>query len=150
MAALSEGTAFELRKHVETIDFVGSKFKTSEIAVEFAEHCENQSVLFPMAIDSLQSVQKKLSFSTRVVNLFVYKTIELEKETVPSVKTVVFTSPSNVRGYLSSSEWNPENQTAVAIGDSTAYELKNFGIKSVTAFNYSELALADTVLKLTK
>jgi uroporphyrinogen-III synthase len=84
-----------------------------------------------------------------VVNLFVYKTVELEVESLPIADVVVFTSPSNVRGYLSSTKWNSEIQKAVAIGDSTAFELKNHGISSTVSFNYSELALADTVLNLT-
>lgn len=148
MAALSEGTAFELRKHVEKIDFIGSQVKTSEIALEFAAHCENQSVLFPMAIDSLQSIQKSLSFSTKVINLYVYKTVELKVHMVPTAEVVVFTSPSNVRGFLDSCTWNAQKQMAVSIGDSTAYELKNHGIHSTIAFGYSELSLADTVLNL--
>lgn len=146
-AALSEGTAQELKKHVSNIHFVGTKIKTPEIAQEFAVECENKSVLFPMAIDSLQSVQKNLSFSTRVVNLFVYKTLELTKESVPTVDRVVFTSPSNVRGYLNSTAWKPEQQMAVAIGESTSYELKNHGIKNIVANSYSELALSDAVMK---
>lgn len=111
-------------------DFTGSGVDVGLIAKEFAKCVGNETVLLPQAIDSLQSIQKQLSFGNTCSNLFVYKTTVKQEFEIPVADVLVFTSPSNARAYFGRYKLRPD-QNIVAIGSSTRLALREFGVREV-------------------
>lgn len=145
MSAVSADYLAEFGKKA---DFIGEGVEINKIAKEFAHVIKDDTVLFPQAIDSLQTIQKHLSFTNICHNLSVYKTTLRTDFVLPQAELLVFTSPSNVQAYFE--KYRPEkDQKIVAIGSTTLNTLKGFGIKDVAmphAFN--ETALLEVILEL--
>ncbi|MCW3077596.1 MAG: hydroxymethylbilane synthase [Bacteroidetes bacterium] len=125
---MGKSSAEYLLRYGIKADFIGSGIDTSQIGKDFAEVIKNETVLFPQAIDSLQTIQKHLSFNNISSNLYVYKTTLRSDFTLPPVKVLVFTSPSNVAAYFSKYKIFP-GQKVVAMGSSTLRKLTDQGIK---------------------
>ena len=128
-------------------DFVGEGVDVTQIAKDFAEFIKDDTVLFPQAIDSLQTIQKQLSFTNICHNLFVYKTSQRIDFEIPTVDLLVFTSPSNVKAYFEKYKLL-KGQKVVAIGSTTYNQLKNYGIKTIgLPKSFNEMGLLDAILK---
>jgi uroporphyrinogen-III synthase len=112
-------------------DFIGSGVDVTRIARDFATKVQDETVLFPQAIDSLQTVQKHLSFTNSCHNLFVYKTSLRSSFEVTPAALLVFTSPSNVKAYFAQYRYL-SGQKVVAMGSSSVAELKQQGIKTLS------------------
>jgi len=147
LAAMGSGTANVLASLNLNCDFVGSG-SPSEVSRDFSKVLGDDKVLFPRAEASLRSIQKGLAHPDNVFDLVVYSTRELVLKEQPKVDVLVFTSPSNVRAYLSM--FSPTvDQHCLAIGPSTQKELENKGVKKiVVAREPSEQALAEAVMSL--
>lgn len=129
-AVFGKGSARYLRSFDKTADFVGQGNDAGAIAKQFAQLIHNETVLFPMAIDSIQTVQRQLGYNNVAKNLYVYKT-EIKKEfTVAEADILVFTSPSNVEAYFSKHVIK-EHQQVIAIGTTTQQKLMRYGVKQV-------------------
>ena len=100
----------------------------STVASEFKAWCGSRKVLFPSSDISLKSISSSFPDAQKV-ELPVYKTI-INSKTIEPCDSYVFTSPSNVTGFLSSNVI-PENSDIIAWGESTAKALKENGL-SVT------------------
>jgi hydroxymethylbilane synthase len=145
---MSSSSALFLQNYGIKPEFSGTGVDVTRIARDFAEFVGNETVLLPQAIDSLQSIQKHLSFSNNCTNLFVYKTKLRTDFTLAPADILVFTSPSNVKAYFEKYRLLP-GQELVAIGSTTATALRNFGAKKVAlpeAFN--EQSLLEVLLRL--
>jgi len=141
-AAIGKGTSKTLEKYV-TPAFIG--FGNPEgVAKDFKKVIKNKRVLFPMAQDSLQTIQSFLHES-QVKNLVVYKTHLIAGANVPKCDVLIFTSPSNVKGYLKNAKIYPGSKL-VSIGKSTHKKLLELGYESKIAFQPNELAIVDEVL----
>lgn len=128
-------------------DFIGEGNDVKKIAKDFAARLGNDSVLFPQAIESLQSIQKEISFRNVCYNLYVYKTSPKPDFNVPGADVLVFTSPSNVAAYLGKYPIRG-GQRVIAIGASTMNKLKESGIKEVKiAPSFDEDGLAEAVMQ---
>ena len=131
VAALSSGTGREIKKHGRVPDFTGSAEKDPvEIGEAFFSLLNRQeTVLFPLSNISGRSVSS-LSDSARITELITYKTSLDPKvvNTVPAV--IVFTSPSNVLGFLVNNEID-EGTKLVALGKTTQRQLKGLGFDPV-------------------
>jgi len=143
-ACLGQGTASEYKKHMKNgLDFIGKGSRIKEIAEAFLEQAEKSKVLFPMAENSLRSVQKYLEGKKiDTVDLPVYKSTMKARFSDPAADVLVFTSPLNAKSYY---ERVPKDndQRIVAIGKSTAMQLELLGLKKVrVAFKPDELSLA--------
>ena len=138
LAAISSGTAATLKEAGYKADFVGKSRELAEIAHNFELQAKGQSVLFPQAENSLQSIQKHLNGGTQIHNLKVYKNEAKQAFEIPESDLLVFTSPMNVRAYFSKYALQ-YNQTVVAIGKSTAFALEQAGIKEYrVSYNFDE------------
>ncbi len=147
-AVMGEASERFLHTFNKNADFVGKGVDVTRIAKEFAGKIGNETVLFPQAISSLQSMQKQLSFSNICYNLFVYKTSVKVDFEIPAADILVFTSPSNVRTYFAKYQYQAP-QKVVAIGTTTAEELRNYGVKEVSlAAAFSEDGLLQSLQKL--
>jgi hydroxymethylbilane synthase len=127
MSDVSAECLFEFNQKA---DFIGKGVNVTQIAKDFAGYIKDDTVLFPQAIDSLQTIQKQLSFTNICHNLFVYKTSLRTDFTLPTADLLAFTSPSNVKAYFE--KYKPvKGQKIVAIGSTTADKLRDYGIKNV-------------------
>jgi len=127
---LSKESAAFLSMYGKTADFIGEGVDLDVIAKNFRDVLKNDSVLFPQAMDSLQTIQKQISFSNNIYNLYTYKTILRTDFDLPHADILIFTSPSNVNAYLN--KYTLDNsQTIIAMGKSTKYRLSENGVKNV-------------------
>lgn len=128
-------------------DFVGEGVDLVKIAKDFRDVLGDDSVLFPQAMDSLQTIQKQLAFTNTTYNLYTYKTILKTDFDIPYTDIVVFTSPSNVVAYFNKYKID-SRQTVVAMGTSTKYKLSEYGVKNVLLpQEFTELGLLNCLLK---
>lgn len=147
-AVCGKGSARYLREFDHRADFIGKGNNTTLIAKQFAALIDSETVLFPMAIDSIQTVQRQLGYNNVAKNLYVYKT-ELKTDfTIPKAEILVFTSPSNVAAYFSKYEIAPE-QKVIAIGTTTQQKLYSYGVKQIVIPNsFEEESLLQKVWQL--
>ncbi len=145
-AALGEATAKALAGYVPSIGFTGSG-DPSSAAAAFRELASGQTVLFPGARHSQQSVQRLLAAAVWGIHLEVYDNRPVEVATERTESVLVFTSPMNAQAYFSRQALQT-GQRVVAIGATTAAALQALGISTVvTAREPTETALAEAVLK---
>ena len=145
---LGKGTEVALNAHGIKADFVGSSAETSEVGKAFASLADGKIVLFPQAKDSLRSIQKQLSFQTKIYDLFVYKSTKKSGINIPQSDVVIFTSPLNVEAYFELSGM-AEAQRAISIGTTTAHKLKTYGIANPVIPEYpDEIGLVQSVFGL--
>lgn len=144
-AVISPVSANYLITFGKTATFIGEGVDIIKIAKDFRDTLKNDSVLFPQAIDSIQTIQKQLSFTNTCHNLYVYKTVIRADFDIPYSEIVIFTSPSNVKAYLSKYKISTR-QTVIAIGGATKNTLKTHGISNVlTPNSFDEKGLFDVL-----
>lgn len=149
LGVLGRGSEDALRRFGRVPDFNGEEegIDTVDIALEFAELANGQTVLFPGAKDSLRTIQKALSAETKIVELPVYETI-MEDDIEPSYADVlIFTSPSNVEAYFAGNLLQPE-QKVICIGRSTGRKFDEMGVKYTLPYSPDEIGLAEAVFGL--
>lgn len=146
-AVLSEQSAGYLNKFGKSANFIGKGNDVVSIAKEFTKLITTETVLFPQSIDSLQTVQRQLSFANISKSIYVYKTELKSSFEIPKCEILVFTSPSNATAYFE--KYNvSSDQKVVAIGTSTLQRLKSFGATDVIlSDSFSEKGLVKAVLE---
>jgi hydroxymethylbilane synthase len=145
IGAIAKSTADELRRKGYRCDFIGYSTNTELTGKQFASTAGKASVLFPIASDSLRTIQKQFNRKEGIIDLVVYKT-ELLSEEVSPADIVVFTSPSNAEAYLSLNPWQ-SHQKAVAMGGATKSFLNRKGIKrTIEPDDFDELGLLKAIL----
>ncbi len=141
-------TSAELRAHGHRADFIGQNADTKLVGKQFAAKVGSSKVLFPIAKDSMQSIQWQMAKRDNVLNLNVYVTMKHGEEINPETQIVVFTSPSNVQAYFEKNKWQP-HQKAVAMGDATAAALNKLKIKvAVKPISFDDLGLVQSILSI--
>jgi uroporphyrinogen-III synthase len=144
-AALSNGTAKAIHDHNQKVSFTGGDDSQQTVEQFSGMLTENETVLIPRSDRSVRRLQRVLG-SDRYVELIAYKTRLLNKKPDADFDVVVFTSPSNVKGYFESGN-ELKKSKAVAIGNTTAEELKAFEITPLIADGYTQKQLVMAVLK---
>lgn len=144
---ISNSSKIELNKFDKKAAFIGEGTNLLEISKKFRDILQNESVLFPQAMDSLQTIQKQLAFTNIVYNLYTYKTIIKTELEIPYTDIVILTSPSNARAYLTKYKLD-SRQIIIVMGTSTKYELMSYGIKNIIMPNeFSESGLIESLKK---
>jgi uroporphyrinogen-III synthase len=131
IAALSDGTAQELVGLKQKVSFVGKSTNTTkETGIEFFNTVDSdETVLFPLSDISKRNVSTQKG-AHNVIELITYKT-ELISQKLDEIPTLIlFTSPSNVDGFLVGNSIE-EDTKVLAIGETTAFHLKNAGFKNI-------------------
>lgn len=144
---VGRGSEETLRKFGHVADFVGESGDTVEIGRDFALLASGQTILFPRAQDSLQSIQKQLDASSKIVDLPIYETVVEENTAGSSADVLVFTSPSNVDAYFAGNLLEP-GQQVIAIGASTGKKLEEMEVTYVLPYSPDEIGLAEAVFGL--
>ncbi|MBL7897626.1 MAG: uroporphyrinogen-III synthase [Crocinitomicaceae bacterium] len=131
IAALSEGTAIELETAGLKPQFTGSgSMNTREIGQQFFKICgKNETVLFPLSDISRKNVSAQKQ-TQQVIELVTYQTVLSSEKLNVTPAAILFSSPSNVDGFLKSNEVDPSSHI-IAIGETTAGRLQECGIKKI-------------------
>ena len=125
IGVFGEGTNEILVNHGLTASFIGDSSKTSaEIARKFFEEVQNESVLFPISQLSKRNISSHGN-PNQIVELNSYRTQLVEKNLAEKPTIIIFTSTSNVDGYLFSNQISEENKIIV-FGETTAKHLCDF------------------------
>lgn len=144
---ISNASAKHLLKYAVTATFIGNGVSLVQIAKDFREMLQNESVLFPQAIDSYQTIQKQLAFTNTSYNLYVYKTSIRTDFDLPYSDILIFTSPSNVEAYYSKYKFDPR-QFVIAIGETTKHKLTEYNVMNVIMpKSFSEKGLVDVLFE---
>jgi len=120
-------------------DFVGEGTNTEEIARMFFHLVGNERVLFPSALDSLNSTSNLFDEEQiEIISTYKKKRIEL---LLPEAQLYLFSSPSNV--YAAQVKNDLVGMKCVAYGTATANALKAAGVRNihkVSSWNQEEIA----------
>ena len=126
-------------------NFVGTG-EPLQTAKDFLQIAANQTVIFPRAKESKQSIQRELGDAIIAKDLVIYENQPLSDFDAIEADILVFTSPMNVEAYFNKMVLKP-NQKIVSIGNTTAKALKNLGFERFfIAETPSEKGLVKAVL----
>lgn len=146
IGCVGKATAQEIRNFGLRADFIGQSTDTKMIGKQFSSLAGKAKVLFPMAKESLQSIQHQLVSRESAINLPVYMTLKHPVTIDISTQVVVFTSPSNVDAFFEMNKWQPHYK-AVAMGDATGNALERKGVKKYAKpHTFDDLGLFQSVL----
>jgi hydroxymethylbilane synthase len=139
-------TSAELRKFGHRADFIGQSTDTKLVGKQFAAKVGSSRVLFPIAKESMQSIQWQMPKRDNVINLNIYATIKHSVEVDPSTQILIFTSPSNVEAYFEKNKW-VTGQIVVAMGEATEFALKKKKVKvNSKPISFTDLGLFQCIL----
>ncbi|MGZ3931408.1 MAG: hydroxymethylbilane synthase [Bacteroidia bacterium] len=148
IGCVGKSTADELRAFGLRAQFIGQSTDTKLIGKQFAAIAGASKVLFPIARESMMSIQNQLAKKENVFNLPVYATLKHSVEIDTATNIVVFTSPSNVEAFFEKNTWQPHYK-AVAIGDATGSALEKKKVKQyVKPGSFDDLGLFQAILQL--
>lgn len=137
IACTGSKTAELLKALGYTVDFKGEKSgDIQSVADSFEKWAEGRMVLFPISDLSLRTISSNLSPES-VIEVEVYKTIIQGIKVAPS-DYYVFTSPSNVQGFLMENQIPTEGKI-IAWGTSTEEALVANGFKIDTTLIESSI-----------
>jgi hydroxymethylbilane synthase len=150
LAVIGRGSEETLRQHGHVPDFTGEQLGIDMhgVAAKFAEIADGQTVVIVRAKESLETIEKGLKPSTKVVNLPVYETQLADEVSKSNAEVMIFTSPSNVDAYFSQHLIDPE-QKIICIGHSTARKMEQYGVSYTLPKTPDEIGLAEAVFGLT-
>lgn len=130
-----------------TVSFIGEKSgNINETINAFKKWCGNKKVLFPSSDKSLQSFSSQLPDNQKEI-ITVYETRIVSKP-LEYCDIYVFTSPSNVEGFLNLNEI-PDHAKVYSWGESTTAYLKQHGIIVTETLENSSIEDLIKVLKKT-
>lgn len=128
VACIGETTRNVLAKAGVHVDFYGTHAgKPDEVALELVKWLGHRTVLIPLSDVSNRSMSKQIP-AAQCEEVVVYRTKSIAKSIQEQLDWVVFTSPSNVHGFLLSNQVNPMTKT-VAWGNTTAQAMRDKQIR---------------------
>lgn len=143
VCTLGPGTTANLPSGISPV-FEGSG-KTQNVASEFAAFAVGKKTLFPVGLQSLQTIQKGLP-EENVVNFVCYETKSDSTHVAPH-DVYVFTSPSNVSSFFEKSTI-PAKCSVIALGEKTFERLQEANIKAIIAKDYTQQGILDTIFSI--
>ena len=127
IGCIGEITAEVLHKHNLEADFIGkTSGNASLIAEEFKNFIGNKKILFPQSSISNRSISSVFKAS-QIAEVSVYKTV-IHSMKIPACDLYVFTSPSNVDGFLAENKISV-NGKIIAWGKTTEKHLTEKDVK---------------------
>ena len=145
LATIGASTAQFLQQNFCKPNFIGTGVPEST-SEAFLKVAKGQSVLFPRARNSRQSIQKLLGSEMKAIDLIVYENTIKKDIQLIDFEILVFTSPLNVAAYFSLKKLK-SFQKVVAIGNTTAEALRKQGVEDIAISKKpSESGLVEAVL----
>lgn len=121
IATLGAGTAEELLKYTQKIDFIGDG-EPENVAKAFLEVGKGQKICFVHGLESVQSVRKAIENQIIALDLCVYANRPLQPQDGLDANAIILTSPMNTRAYFEARQQKNNTQTidfVVVIGKTT-------------------------------
>lgn len=148
-AGLSTGTAKEIKKWTNRVDYTGSSsLKTEEISADFLSVVNGEKVLVPCGKQTMGTL-KKADKEKLVTEVVFYSTLPNNWIAPTEFDLILFTSPSNVQAYVQNHEVRPDT-VCLAIGDKTAAEIEKQGLKATISEGYLETDLFKMIMGLAR
>lgn len=129
IAAIGKGTAVAITQMGRIVDFVGDG-QPEQVAEAFLQKAKGQSVLFPRAKHSNNSVRNLIENYCNCYDLIVYKNTIAPQKLDNHYDIIVFTSPLNAEGYFCLNQLG-NGTKVISIGPSTTQKLHEFNITGV-------------------
>jgi len=143
--AIGLATAKELLTYQITADFSGNG-NPEVVGISFSTLVTGKKVLFPSAKNSRESIQRFIkNEASEIINLSIYdNSIKSDFDIAPS-DIYVFTSPLNV--IACSKKYNLSDKNCLAIGETTAEQLKHSGALNIITSPYTtEESMAQSII----
>ena len=143
--AIGLATAKELLIYQITADFSGNG-NPEVVGISFSTLVTGKKVLFPSAKNSRESIQRFIkNEASEIINLSIYdNSIKSNFDIAPS-DIYVFTSPLNV--IACSKKYNLSDKNCLAIGETTAEQLKHSGALNIITSPYTtEESMAQSII----
>jgi uroporphyrinogen-III synthase len=146
IACVGQSTANEFLKRGIPVDFIGkSAGNPEQVAKELSNFIDQKSIVFMGALEGSDAIYSQLDSNSKR-KYPIYKTIIISETVNEKFDYYVFTSPSNLNGFLESNNL-PTHAKVIAWGKTTEKALLNNNIKPIyTLENSSEKEL---ILSLT-
>ncbi|MFN9381063.1 MAG: uroporphyrinogen-III synthase [Bacteroidota bacterium] len=143
--AIGLATAKELLTYQITADFSGNG-NPEEVGISFSTLVTGKKVLFPSAKNSRESIQQFIkNEALEIINLSIYDNLPKSNFDIIPSDIYVFTSPLNVIAYSKKHDLSDKN--CIAIGETTAKQLKNSGALSIMTSPFTtEESMAQTII----
>jgi uroporphyrinogen-III synthase len=143
---IGSSTSQMLRTYGHRADFIGSGTDTKLIGKQFSAKVGSSKVLFPIAKDSMRTVQWQMPKQDNAIDLNIYFTVKHSIELDESYTILVFTSPSNVEAYLEKNKILP-HQKVIAMGDATEQAFRKLKLKDIAKpITFDDLGLVQAIL----
>lgn len=144
IGVMGEGTQKALQTFGYHADFIGQSSDPVLVGQALKQHLKpNQKILFPASEISKRSIASQLT-EQEIFHLPTYSTIPLSVS-IDAQDIYIFTSPSNVDGFLISQ--NLPDAAYVAYGPTTGNYLKEKGVKNLSIL---EQVSSDLLLRTIK
>ena len=117
----------------------------NQFSKEFKSWCKQRTVLFPISSISLKTISS-LFPEKQKSEVIVYKTT-VNGKTLNPCDTYIFTSPSNVQGFLIKNLISKDARV-ISWGESTSKELKANGVKITNELKTASIKEASLILGL--
>ena len=111
--------------------------KINAVAEDFKSWLGDNNVLFPLSDISKKTISSLIDDAQKQ-EIIVYKT-EIQPKKIALCDTYIFTSPSNVKGFLIANEI-PTNGELISWGESTSAELRKYGVNELSELKNSSLS----------
>ena len=145
--AIGLATAKELLTDQITADFSGNG-NPEEVGISFSTLVTGKKVLFPSAKNSRESIQRFIkNEALEIINLAIYDNLPKSAFEVAISDIYVFTSPLNVIAF--SKKYDLTDKNCIAIGETTAQQLKNSRALSVLTSPFTtEESMAQSIIDI--
>lgn len=129
IGVMGEGTQKALQTFGYQADFIGQSSDPVLVGHALKQHLKpNQKILFPASEISKRSIASQLT-EQEIIHLPTYRTIPLSIS-IDAQDIYIFTSPSNVDGFLISQ--NLPDAYYIAYGPTTGNYLRQKGVKNIS------------------
>jgi hydroxymethylbilane synthase len=149
IGCIGKSTSQAIRQLGLRADFIGQSTDTKLVGKQFSARVGLGKVVFPVARDSMRTIQWQFPKQQNVIDLPIYATLKVPHEVSASTDILVFTSPSNAESYLEKNSIQP-HQKIIAMGESTEKALLKAKVKESqisTPYSFDDLGLYRAILQ---
>lgn len=122
IGCIGKSTSQAIRDLGLRADFIGQSTDTKLVGKQFAARVGLGKVVFPIARDSMRTIQWQFPKQQNIIDLPIYATLKVPHEVVETTDILVFTSPSNAESYLEKNKILPHHKI-IAMGEATEKSL---------------------------
>lgn len=148
IGCIGKSTSQAIRQLGLRADFIGQSTDTKLVGKQFSARVGLGKVVFPIARDSMRTIQWQFPKQQNVIDLPIYATLKVPHEVSASTDILVFTSPSNAESFLEKNSIQP-HQKIIAMGESTEKALLKAKVKESqisTPYSFDDLGLYRAIL----